>query len=194
MHRSTNLEKYQTKNPVVQRLLGSYFQTLEELVRPLAPTSILDVGCGEGMTAARLRAMSLAAGYRGIDASPGAVACAREANAGLSFDLGDVYQLEPGCADVVLCLEVLEHLDDPGRAVKRLRAAARRAIVVSVPWEPWFRLGNLMRGKYVARLGNHPEHIQQFSPRTFRQLLAPDLGKVEMRTSFPWVFAWATVG
>lgn len=46
----------------------------------------------------------------------------------------------PDCAsllpivDVVTCLQVLEHLDDPKPFCAALFAAARQAVIVSVPW------------------------------------------------------------
>ena len=74
-------------------------------------------------------------------------------------------------ADVVTCLEVLEHLVAPERAVGELARICRGRCVVSVPWEPFFRLGNLCRGRDVGRWGNNPEHVQHFSPATLRHLL-----------------------
>src|SRR5260370_4593459 len=65
--------------------------------------------------------------------------------------------------DAVTCLEVLEHLDDPAAAVRELARVARRAVLVSVPFAPYFRIGNLLRGKYLGRLGNHPEHVQHWN-------------------------------
>ena len=54
-------------------------------------------------------------------------------------------------------------------AVAELARVTADRCVVSVPWEPWFRLGNLGRGRNVARLGNDPEHVQWFTPRRLRR-------------------------
>ncbi len=190
-HSSSNLGKYQSGNPVVQGLLTRYQDTLASLLVPLAPTSVLDVGAGEGMTAAKLHTLPLSFRYKGIDLSPGAVEEARRRNPGLDFQQGSVFELGGQTADVVLCLEVIEHLEDPAKAIDALADAAERAIIVSVPWEPWFRLGNLVRGKYLDRLGNHPEHIQQFNPASIAALVSTRFTHVRVKTSFPWVFACA---
>ena len=71
--------------------------------------------------------------------------------------------------DVVTCIEVLEHLPAVAPAVAELARVTTDRCVVSVPWEPWFRLGNLGRGKNVRRLGNDPEHVQWFTPRRLRR-------------------------
>jgi len=54
------------------------------------------------------------------------------------------------------CIEVLEHLTDPEPAVAELARVTHGGCIVSVPWEPWFRLGNFARGKNLGRLGNDP--------------------------------------
>lgn len=190
-HASSNLDKYKSGNPIVQGLLSRYQDVLASLVVPLAPTSVLDVGSGEGMTAAKLHTLPLKFSYKGIDLSAGAVEEARRRNPGLDFSQGSVFELGGQTADVVICLEVIEHLEDPAKAIDALAAATERSIVVSVPWEPWFRLGNLARGKYLDRLGNHPEHIQQFSPASIAALVSTRFTNVRVKTSFPWVFVCA---
>lgn len=57
----------------------------------------------------------------------------------------DCASLLPLC-DVVTCLQVLEHLDEPEPFCAALFAAARRAVIVSVPWQ-W-------------PAGNEPSHRQ----------------------------------
>ena len=42
-------DKYGSTNPVVRRLMANFESTLEELFVKAAPTSLLDVGCGEGV-------------------------------------------------------------------------------------------------------------------------------------------------
>jgi 2-polyprenyl-3-methyl-5-hydroxy-6-metoxy-1,4-benzoquinol methylase len=42
-------DKYGSTNPVVRRLMGGFQRTLDELFDRAEPTSLLDVGCGEGL-------------------------------------------------------------------------------------------------------------------------------------------------
>ena len=94
-----------------------------------------------------------------------------------------------GSFDIVTCFEVLEHLDDPAVAVKELARVARRSLVLSVPHEPWFRVGNVLRGNYIGRLGNHPEHVQHWNFRSFEKFLAPHVAGVRIIGAFPWIIA-----
>ena len=185
---TSNQQKYQTGNPVMLKVIDRFMTKVVGRIDALRPERILDVGCGEGFLAERLSRLSPAPEYRGIEINPDALAVARERLPDLEFIQGDI--LEPSTetwADVVTCLEVLEHLDDPTRAVVNLARRTSAWAVVSVPWEPYFRTGNLLRGKYLPSLGNHPEHIQQFTPKSFRKLLRNGFGVVEIDTCFPWI-------
>ena len=42
-------DKYGSTNPVVKRLMAGFERTLDELFAQAAPSSLLDVGCGEGV-------------------------------------------------------------------------------------------------------------------------------------------------
>jgi hypothetical protein len=61
-----------------------------------------------------------------------------------------------------------------------------------VPWEPWFKLGNLARGKNVRRLGNDPEHIGAFGPGSLARLLHRSFEQVTIHRRLPWLLAVAT--
>lgn len=190
--RSLNASKYEATNPVVQWLLGRFYDRLAEVVAPLAPSSVLDVGCGEGFALERLGAL-LPAEVRACDLSADAVEECRARVPTADVRVASVLELpyDDGQADLVICLEVLEHLDDPARGLAELLRVTRRDLVVSVPWEPWFQLGNLARGKYLQTLGNHPEHVQRWSPEAFRAFLRSRAGSAGIRLhgSFPWTIA-----
>src|SRR6202030_2497901 len=46
-------DKYGSTNPVVRRLMGGFERTLDELFDLAQPSSLLDVGCGEGVLVQR---------------------------------------------------------------------------------------------------------------------------------------------
>jgi len=194
---SSNLQKYRTPNPLMRRIIHRFLDRVCELVEERRPSRIVDLGCGEGIVA---RELSLRLGddfeYLGLDLSGESIEVARSINASdsrLSFERADILAREPdaGWADLAISLEVLEHLAEPAAALNRIGQWSRSHVLVSVPWEPWFRLGNLARGRHPLRLGNHPEHIQQFRPGTLAALLKGsselDARSVEVSTCFPWM-------
>ncbi len=190
---SSNQQKYESGNPVVQRLLGRFLDRVVGLTVAQAPRTVVDLGCGEGLVAERVLARVPGVEYRGIELSPEAAAEARRNAPDAQIRVGDIRTVpaERGWADVALCLEVLEHLDDPGPAVRRIADWTGGLAVISVPWEPFFRGGNLLRGKYLDHFGNHPEHVQQFGPRSLKRLLEEAFAVVEIETCFPWLIARA---
>ena len=95
--------------------------------------------------------------------------------------------------DAVLCLEVLEHLERPQLALAELARVARHRVILSVPHEPYFRLGNLVRGKHLSGWGNHPEHVQHWNPATFQSFLQPTFAEVRVVEAFPWIVASCAV-
>ncbi len=186
---TSNYAKYATSNPLMRRVIQRFLRRITAEVSALRPAEIIDVGCGEGLVAHELQKLPFPIGYRGFELNPLAVAAASALNPGLSFTQADLFKLDlrEQPADLVMMLEVLEHLDNPEQAVARLAGWTRRAGLFSVPWEPWFRLGNLARGKYLKRLGNHPEHVQAYQHDSFRALLAPHFADVRVFSCFPWL-------
>ncbi len=194
--------KYGSSNPVVRRLLDRWSDRLRGVVGPLTGT-VVDVGVGEGLCLERL--LVPGHGADGVGAADGAGA--RVVGVEYRFDKARVARRLPGVsplvgdagmlpvpdsrADLVTCIEVLEHLPSVAPAVAELARVTRDRCVVSVPWEPWFRLGNLGRGKNVGRLGNDPEHVQWFTPRRLRRELRRSFADVRVVRAFPWIIAEA---
>ena len=88
--------------------------------------------------------------------------------------------------DLVLACEVLEHLEQPAQALGEIERVCDSHALVSVPWEPVWRMLNMARCKYWSRLGNTPGHVQHFSRRAIRKLVGGHLQVVAERRPFPW--------
>jgi 2-polyprenyl-3-methyl-5-hydroxy-6-metoxy-1,4-benzoquinol methylase len=131
--------------------------------------------------------------FTGVDASEDDVARARRLFPRIEAVKGSAYDLSmlPGGYDLVLCAEVLEHLDTPLRAIDEMVRLGPRRLLLSVPHEPFFMLSNLARGKNVSRLGNDPEHVNHWGRGSFRRMLAERLDVLRLTTSYPWVLALA---
>src|SRR3546814_20192987 len=56
--------------------------------------------------------------------------------------------------DLVLGIEVLEHVPVPDRALSEIRRVGRESFVLSVPREPIWRMANVARGRYLRDLGH----------------------------------------
>jgi SAM-dependent methyltransferase len=190
--------KYGSSNPVVVRLLDRFMGRLKQVIGPVEGT-VVDVGIGEGLCLERVLRPAEGAPtvdprvVVGVEYRFDKARAASQQLADVDLSVGDAGMLPfpDRAADLVLCLEVLEHLPTVAPAVAELARVTGDRCVVSVPWEPWFRLGNLGRGKNVRRLGNDPEHLRAFSPRSLRRTLERSFAEVRVVPVFPWLVAEA---
>jgi len=190
-------DKYGSRNPIERRLVGGFMAQLEELVERSGAVEAHEVGCGEGELAIRLARRGLR--VRGSDAFPQVIAEARgraaAAGVEIEFDARPVEQLEAerDAAELVICCEVLEHLDDPAAALDVLSGLARPWLIASVPREPLWRALNLARLSYVGQLGNTPGHLSHWSKPGFVRFLTTRFEVIELRTPMPWTMALCRV-
>ena len=184
-------DKYGSRNPVVQWIMRGFEQSLADLVAKAAPASIHEFGCGEGRWVLEWAARGIQ--VRGSDFSHQVIALAQD-NArqrGLSPDLfaqGSVYDIERGrdSADLLVCCEVLEHLEDPHAGLAALQRVASGYLILSVPREPIWCALNMARGKYWSAWGNTPGHIQHWSTNSFVALVSRYFEVVQVNTPLPW--------
>ena len=169
------VDKDQVTNPLARRMVAGFDAALMGCVRAVRPppASVHEVGCGEGRLSRRLHA-ALGIEIRASDFSRELIAeNAARGDAGVRYVARSIYELDPAQdrADLVLCCEVLEHVERPADALAALCALDARAYLVSVPCEPLWRVLNMARGKYLGALGNTPGHLNHWSRRAFVDFL-----------------------
>ncbi len=115
---------------VLRDEIERHFALPADSVRPFAGLKVIDVGCGGGMVAEPMA--RLGAAVTGLDASAENIGVAQvhaEAQ-GLQIDyrcdaVENLVGAEAGGFDVVLCLEVVEHVADPAQFLKNVAALMR---------------------------------------------------------------------
>ena len=184
--------KYEASNPVVRHLLNRFLRRVDQAAESLRPSSVLDVGCGEGTVSERLARLLAPVEVLGVDAGEAHLEEEwRTRRAGnLSFATGSAYDLpfEDGSFDLVCAIEVLEHLERPREALAEMSRVAGRAMLLSVPNEPGWRISHMLAGRNVRALGNTPGHLNHWSTRSFLSL-ASELGTARADGVFPWTLA-----
>jgi ubiquinone/menaquinone biosynthesis C-methylase UbiE len=187
-------DKYASTNPIEQRLMSGFFACLDELLPVAAPEVVLEVGLGEGEVSERLRHRYPDASIMGIDLPDRELATAWKEK-GLVGAFADVAHLPfpDNSVDLILAIEVLEHVADPEQALREIARVGRGPVLLSVPREPIWRIANLVRGKYVTDLGNTPGHIQHWSRRSFSSMVRRHLDTVAVKAPLPWTVVSARV-
>ncbi len=188
-------DKYASRNPIERRLMQGFFRALDSTLPRVAPERILEVGAGEGEIARTLAARYPEARITILDLpDPELVGEWRSLDANATH--GDATHLPfPDQAfDLVLAIEVLEHVEDPDGALYEIARVARGAVVVSVPREPIWRVANMARGKYWRNLGNTPGHVNHWSTRGFSAFVGRELRVERTVQPFPWTVVGAHRG
>jgi len=184
-------DKYNSGNPIIQKLMKGYETSLNELVSIANPLSIHEVGCGEGYWS--LKWLESGIQTVGSDFSEIIIELAQKnaVDRNLSpsnFTVRDIYELKENgdTANLVVCCNVLEHLEYPMEALQVLRRISNPYLIICVPKEPVWRFLNVIRGKYLFSLGNTPGHIQHWSERGIINLVSEYFNIVKVNTPFPW--------
>lgn len=188
-------KKYRSRNPAKRWLIGRFLATAQQLFDEAGPVSrVLEVGVGEGFISGWLSEQHPGVEFWGVDLSERDIELCRAKFPRVRAQRGTAYDLSfPGVRfDLVICAEVLEHLEQPGAALSEIRRLQPRRVVLSVPHEPWFSLSNLLAGKNVARLGNDQDHRNRWAARGFLRLIEGDFTVERLVRPFPWLVALAT--
>src|ERR1700730_12448250 len=172
---------------------GYFYSTRPELIPLVPPTAvrILDVGCGEGSFARSLRAARTGSKLEivGVEFCESAAEIA--ASAVDRLFVGDAEQVElryENYFDCVVFADVLEHLIDPWRMLRRTRTLLQSngTIIASIPnIQHWSVLANLMRGhwEYSEHGIMDNTHLRFFTKKSIRDLFTST--GFRLRTIFP---------
>lgn len=189
-----NKQKHESSNPIQQALLGRFKGEAVRLAKRVSPATVLEVGCGEGFMLDVVERAGLGAELTGVDFSAPAIAEARAR-------LGDRATLEARDAreladdgrtfDLVMMLEVLEHIPQPEQMLPILEQLTNRYLLLSVPWEPFFRGLNFLRGKHLSAFGNDPEHVNHWGRSSFFRFVQRRFTILETPVVFPWTMVLA---
>lgn len=184
-------KKHKSSNPIVKYLMNSFHSKLFYLIESVKPNNMLDVGCGEGYTVEEINNHFPEILIEGSDVEIEVIELARKNLNHIKFKVEPACNLEreDSSFDLITMLEVLEHVEQPSDAVKEAKRVSKKFCIFSVPFEPYWRILNLLRLKYISDLGNTPGHINHWSKSGFEELLKDHFNIVKLQTVFPWNFA-----
>lgn len=195
IHKGGNyFDKYHAGITLEKIIVRRFIRQVVCRVCDLNPRRVIDVGCGEGFLTEMIHdnLSSLGSQVVGLDIDSKLLAMNRSTASCQSFAAGSAYALpfSDGAFNLVLATEVLEHLESPEAALEEFCRVSSQAVLVTVPFEPYWRILNCLRGRYWTERGNTPGHLQHWSRRGFIKLLKGHLAESETRVVFPWLLGY----
>ena len=189
------VDKSNLSNPISRKLVAGFDAELLQALDRIQPKSLHEVGCGEGRLT-RLIRDRYQIDVLASDFSEALIGENLQGDCeGIDFRHLSIYDLntEDHRRSVVVCCEVLEHLEDPMLGLRALRDLNADHYIFSVPREPIWRILNMLRLKYWSALGNTPGHLNHWSPRVFYRAVESSGFQVEeVLNPFPWIMVSLT--
>ncbi len=185
-----HLRKYSNPNLIHQFVLRRMFDAVTREILRIEPAKTLEFGCGEGLFLQQLKTRGVAfKEIVAIDLRQDALDYAKSLHPEYKFENVDLLTWDhpQKYFDLVVASQVLEHLPEPDRFLKRLALFSNKYLLLTVPWEPWFRIMNLLRGRDIKRLGNHPEHVNLWDLSGFEKFVSKYATIEKAYTVFPFI-------
>jgi SAM-dependent methyltransferase len=159
----------------------TYFANARTDIRPLIPQGaqrVLELGCGTGATVRMIRAERDVNYAVGFDLDPGAAIKAEEVFDRVITGNVETMELPNELFNLILALDVLEHLVDPWRMVERLKGilAPGGTIIASIPNVAHYSVCRellLGRWNYVSQGLMDRTHLRFFTEKTAMELMTP---------------------
>lgn len=186
-------DKYNSSNPIARALFQSFLSNLKTLLSGVSGDSLLEVGCGEGYLLQLLSEWRPEARYFGIDLSERIFSREVRSLPTVELSVQTAYRLgfPKNVFDLIVAAEILEHLEDPARALAEIKRVSNGYVILSVPREPIWRAMNMARLTYLRDFGNTPGHLQHWSSRQFVSLVSEYFDIVRVEKPIPWTMVLA---
>lgn len=154
---------YLESNPEWDRLDAEWKATLVEAIlkrNGVVPRSIVEVGCGSGDILRHLRDAFNDAKLVGYDISPQAQVFWNDDSEGIDFFLGDFHEQNMSSYDVLLMLDVFEHVRDPFSFLEESRKHAKY-FVFHIPLD--LSAQSVARGKPLLNARRTVGHLNSYT-------------------------------
>lgn len=152
--------------------------------------TIVDIGCGEGILLEKIVQRFTQKTAIGIDASIENVSICKTHN--LKVYAGSVYELplDDSSCDCVLFIEVIEHLDDPEKAIKEIYRVLNKdgKLILLFPHDSMFKLVRILTFKYKEAFYD-AGHVRQFNPKDMERMLETASFRVLLKKNLPF-YLW----
>ncbi len=189
--------KYNTQNIISKFLVHRFTAALQTLILRHAHGRILDIGSGEGMVLGGISEKLQPATNQIVisDLDYKEVIDAQRNIHTSSPVVSNIKQLpfENDTFDLVICTEVLEHIDDYGAAMREIARVSKNVFIISVPREPLWRFLNMVRLSYLRDWGNTPGHLNHWSKRAISTEIAKYARVLDVISVLPWTIVVGTI-
>lgn len=151
--------------------------------------SIIDAGCGEGILLEKLVKQFPGKDIVGVDIDPINIKICQEH--GLPIIAGGIYGLpfDDGSFDAALFIEVVEHLDEPLKAIGELNRILRPGgrLLVLFPNDFTFKIARIMMLMFKEAFYD-TGHLKQWTPRQMKKALEASGFNILAQKSMPLPF------
>jgi ubiquinone/menaquinone biosynthesis C-methylase UbiE len=186
---------YSLGNPIIKWLLANFINKIGWLLLSINAPQMqgLDAGCGEGHMLGHLHERGVLGKLSAVDVSHEHLLYASNTYPYFDYFAASINYLPfpDKCFDYVLSTEVFEHIETPQLALKEVKRVSKKDayLIISVPFEPFFHLGNILRGKYLSRGGYTPDHCNLWHSKDFKTFVSPfvHIEQAYAFHTFPWM-------
>jgi len=185
---------YKSNNIFIKIVGRLFFRKIDDILKSFQAQNKfgIDLGCGESHLLSILSENKTVGAIVAYDISTENLRNAKLRYPEFVYVQGDAHFIafRNRTFDYVIALEILEHVGSPENVLNEIHRIAKpdAKVVISVPNEPFFHLGNILRGKYIKRFGKTPNHLSYWNARQFKELLIKKfiINQSFYISVFPW--------